>query len=79
MVSFTQLLAHATIRKNFILNRLYRELHPLPYPVGYGLPVEAVVALIPAIVSFNATQALISVLVGHFLARAIRRTKVANL
>jgi len=45
---------------------------PYPYPIGYGIPVEAAIALLPVLGFFNATIALYTVPTGYFLARAIK-------
>lgn len=51
-----------------------------PYPIGYNLPAEAVIAYLPLIGVFNGTLALYTIPTGYFLARAIntriRTTKI---
>ncbi len=50
-----------------------------PYPIGYDLPEAAIVAMIPPIAIFNATQPLVIVPLGYFLAKAISsRLKIGN-
>lgn len=42
-----------------------------PYPVGFGIPVEAITATLPVIVLFNATLALYTIPLGYFVSRAV--------
>ena len=42
-----------------------------PYPIGFGLPEEALVMMSPVIGFFNATLALYTIPVGYILARAV--------
>lgn len=42
-----------------------------PPPIGFGLPMSAVVATLPIIGFFNATLALYSIPLGYFIARTI--------
>ena len=44
---------------------------PYPYPIGFGVPPEAALVLLPIIGLFNATVALYTIPSGYFLARAI--------
>lgn len=44
---------------------------PFAPPVGFGLPVEVVVATLPVIGVFNATLALYTIPVGYFLAKIV--------
>ncbi len=44
---------------------------PFAPPVGFGLPVEVVVATLPVIGFFNATLALYTIPVGYFAARIV--------
>lgn len=44
---------------------------PFPPPVGFGLPIEVVMAMLPLVGIFNATLALYTVPVGYFLARIV--------
>jgi len=46
---------------------------PLPPPIGFGMPKEAITPLIPLIGFFNATLALYTIPVGFILERAVRR------
>jgi riboflavin transporter FmnP len=43
-----------------------------PPPVGYNIPEEGILAMLPLIGIFNATLALYTVPVGHFIAKAVR-------
>ena len=45
---------------------------PFPYPIGYSIPAEAAIALLPVLGFFNATIALYTIPTGYFLARAIK-------
>ena len=42
-----------------------------PYPIGYSLPVGALVAMLPIIGLFNATLALYTIPLGYFVSRAV--------
>ncbi len=42
-----------------------------PYPVGFEMPMGAIVAVLPLIGLFNGTLALYTIPVGYFLARAV--------
>lgn len=42
-----------------------------PYPVGYSLPVDALMAMLPIIGLFNATLALYTIPLGYFVSRAV--------
>jgi riboflavin transporter FmnP len=42
-----------------------------PYPVGFEMPMEAIVAMLPLIGLFNGTLALYTIPVGYFLAKAV--------
>jgi len=42
-----------------------------PYPVGFSIPVEALIAMLPIIGLFNATLALYTIPVGYFVSRAV--------
>jgi len=42
-----------------------------PYPVGFSMPVEALVAMLPTIGLFNATLALYTIPLGYFVSRAV--------
>lgn len=44
---------------------------PFPPPVGFGLPIEAVLAGLPLIGFFNATLALYTIPVGVFIAKVV--------
>jgi len=44
---------------------------PLPYPLGFGLPVEAVIVTLPIVALFNATVVLYTIPIGYFLAKAV--------
>lgn len=44
---------------------------PFAPPVGFGLPVEVVVATLPVVGFFNATLALYTIPVGYFAARIV--------
>lgn len=44
---------------------------PYPYPIGFGVPPEAALAMLPIIGLFNATVALYTIPSGYLLARAI--------
>lgn len=41
------------------------------WPIGYGLPEEAILVLLPPIGLFNATLALYTIPLGHFIAKAV--------
>ena len=43
-----------------------------PPPVGFSIPVEALVAMLPIIGVFNATLALYTIPLGHLIAKAVR-------
>ena len=43
-----------------------------PPPVGYGIPEESILAWLPLIGIFNASLALYTIPVGHFIAKAVR-------
>ena len=43
-----------------------------PYPVGYSMPVEAIVAILPIIGLFNATVVLYTVPLGYVISRAAK-------
>jgi riboflavin transporter FmnP len=45
---------------------------PFPYPIGYGMPQAAAIAMLPILALFNATIALYTVPTGYLLAKAIR-------
>lgn len=42
-----------------------------PPPVGYSMPLEAVIVMLPIIGVFNATLALYTIPLGYFIARAV--------
>ena len=42
-----------------------------PYPIGFGIPEEAIIVMLPIIGFFNATLALYTIPVGYILARAV--------
>jgi riboflavin transporter FmnP len=42
-----------------------------PYPIGYSLPVGALVAMLPIIGLFNATLALYTIPLGYVVSRAV--------
>jgi len=42
-----------------------------PYPVGYGMPVDGITALLPVIGLFNATLTLYTIPLGYFVSRAV--------
>lgn len=42
-----------------------------PYPIGFSIPEEAVIVMLPIIGFFNATLALYTIPVGYILARAV--------
>jgi len=42
-----------------------------PPPVGFSIPEEAIIAMLPIIGLFNATLALYTIPIGHFLAKAV--------
>jgi riboflavin transporter FmnP len=42
-----------------------------PYPLGYNMPVEAIIALLPIIGLFNATVTLYTVPMGYFISRTL--------
>jgi len=42
-----------------------------PYPIGFSLPAEAIVAMLPLIGFFNATLVIYTIPISYFLARAI--------
>lgn len=42
-----------------------------PYPVGFSMPVEALVATLPVIGVFNATVVLYTIPLGYFVSRAV--------
>jgi len=42
-----------------------------PYPVGYSLPAEAIVAMLPLIGLFNATLVLYTIPLGYVISRAV--------
>ena len=42
-----------------------------PPPVGFSIPVEALVAILPVIAVFNATLALYTIPLGDLIARAV--------
>lgn len=44
---------------------------PLPYPVGFNLPLAAVIPIMPLVALFNATQTPISVIPAQILAKAV--------
>jgi len=44
---------------------------PYPYPVGYSMPAEAIVAMLPIIGLFNATLALYTIPLGYVISRAV--------
>ena len=43
-----------------------------PYPIGYNMPVEAIVAMLPIIGLFNATVALYTIPLSYIISRAAR-------
>ena len=45
---------------------------PYPPPIGFSMPPEAVMAVIPVVGFFNATLALYTIPVGYILARAVK-------
>jgi len=45
---------------------------PFPPPIGFSLPTEAAIALLPLIGVFNATLALYTIPIGHIIARLVR-------
>jgi riboflavin transporter FmnP len=45
-----------------------------PPPVGYGIPEEGILAMLPLIGIFNATLAVYTIPLGHFIAKAVRST-----
>jgi len=44
---------------------------PFPPPVGFGLPQEAAIAILPIIGFFNATLALYTIPLGHIITRIV--------
>jgi riboflavin transporter FmnP len=44
---------------------------PQPYPIGFSIPAEGLIAMLPLIGLFNATLTLYTIPVGYFLARAV--------
>ena len=44
-----------------------------PYPIGYNMPVEAIVAMLPIIGLFNATVALYTIPLSYIISRAARK------
>jgi riboflavin transporter FmnP len=44
---------------------------PIQWPIGFGLPADAVLAMLPVIGFFNATLTLYTVPAGYFLAKII--------
>ncbi len=44
---------------------------PFPPPIGFGLPMSAVIAALPIIGVFNATLAFYTIPLGHFLAQTV--------
>lgn len=42
-----------------------------PYPIGFSIPEEGLMAMLPLVGLFNATLALYTIPVGYFLARAV--------
>jgi len=44
---------------------------PYPFPIGFGIPLEALVMLLPVIGVFNATLALYTIPLGYFIAKAV--------
>ena len=45
---------------------------PFPPPIGFSMPSEAVIAVIPIIGFFNATLALYTIPIGYILAKAVQ-------
>ena len=46
---------------------------PMPYPVGFSLPVPAVLAVLPLVGVFNLTVALYTVPIAHLVSKAVSR------
>ena len=46
-----------------------------PYPIGFSMPLGAIIAMLPVIGFFNATLTLYTIPIGYFLARAIGYSK----
>jgi len=44
---------------------------PYPYPIGFSMPTEALVTLLPAIGFFNATVVLYTIPLSYFAARVV--------
>ncbi|MDQ1279046.1 MAG: riboflavin transporter [Thermoproteota archaeon] len=44
---------------------------PFPFPIGYNLPAEAVVPLLPIIGLFNATLVFYTIPIGYAISRAV--------
>jgi len=52
---------------------------PFPPPVGFGLPQEVVIAMLPLVGVFNATLALYTIPIGHSIERVVgSRVKIAG-
>lgn len=52
---------------------------PFPPPVGFGMPREAVIAMLPLVGLFNATLAFYTIPIGHTIARIVSsRLKTAG-
>jgi len=45
---------------------------PFPPPVGFGLPREVAIAILPLVGFFNATLALYTIPIGHTIAKIVR-------
>jgi riboflavin transporter FmnP len=45
---------------------------PYPPPIGFGMPLQAVIALLPVVAFFNATLALYTIPISYFLANTVR-------
>lgn len=44
---------------------------PYPFPIGFSIPLQALVMLLPVIGVFNATLALYTIPLGYFIAKAV--------
>ncbi len=69
LIAFSTLLGSITrVAIMSIVNLVFMR---YPYPIGFSMPIEALIATLPAIAIFNATVVLYTVPLGYFVSRAV--------